>query len=59
MMTTFDKLLYTDIREGNIINTEEKRLTLAYEGITDVPPALIRDYGDIVEILDLSYNKLT
>ncbi|CAL8142267.1 unnamed protein product [Orchesella dallaii] len=59
MSTTFDKLLYMDIREGNIVSTEEKRLTLAYEGLTDVPKNLIQDYGSIVEILDLSNNKLT
>ncbi|ODN02772.1 Leucine-rich repeat-containing protein C10orf11 [Orchesella cincta] len=59
MSTTFDKLLYMDIREGNIVSTEEKRLTLAYEGLTDVPKNLIQDYGGIVEILDLSHNKLT
>lgn len=58
MKTAFDKLLYTDIRDGNIVSTEEKRLTLAYEGLTEVPCNLTTDYGDIVEILDLSYNKL-
>lgn len=59
MMTSFDKLLYMDIREGNIVSTEEKRLTLAYEGLVDVPKSLVQDYGEIVEILDLSHNKLT
>jgi hypothetical protein len=48
-----------DIREGDIVSTEDKRLTLAYEGLTEVPRNLFIDYGPILEILDLSHNLLT
>ncbi len=58
MISCFDKRTYMDIRDGNIVSTEEKRLTLAYEGIVDLPSNLVNDYGEVVEILDLSYNKL-
>jgi hypothetical protein len=57
-MTSLDKFVFVDNRDGNIVSTAEKRLTLAYEGLTDVPRNLIEDYGGFVEILDLSHNKI-
>lgn len=59
-MTSVDKILSEiNFREGNIVSTEEKRLTLAYEGLTEVPHNLLLDYAAILEILDLSHNKIS
>ncbi|CAG7731919.1 unnamed protein product [Allacma fusca] len=57
-MTSLEKYVFIDVRDGNIVSTAEKRLTLAYEGLTDMPRNLIEDYGNFIEILDLSHNKL-
>ena len=58
-MTSLEKFVFVEARDGNIVNTEEKRLTLAYEGLTDgIPRNIIEDYGSFIEILDLSHNKL-
>jgi hypothetical protein len=58
-MTSLEKLIFVDVRDGNIVSTEEKTLTLAYENLSDMPRSLIDDYGSIVEILDLSHNKIS
>jgi len=60
-MTSLEKFVFADVqeREGNIVSTEEKRLILAYENLIEMPWNLMEDYGQIVEILDLSHNKFT
>ena len=58
-MTSLEKFVFVDSRDGDIVSTAEKRLTLAYEGLTDLPRNLIEDYAGFVEILDLSHNKIS
>jgi len=58
-MTSLEKLVFVDVREGNIVSTEDKTLTLAYENLHDMPQSLIEDYGQVIEILDLSHNKFS
>lgn len=49
----------TILRSGTIVSTEEKRLTLAYEGLIRLPTHLLADYGPIIEVLDLSHNSIS
>lgn len=60
-MTSLEKYVFADVqeREGNIVSTQEKRLILAYENLIEMPRNLVEDYGHVIEILDLSHNKLT
>ena len=60
-MTSLEKFVFADVqeREGNIVSTEEKRLILAYENLIEMPRNLVEDYGQIIEILDLSHNKFS
>ncbi|GAB6029215.1 hypothetical protein CHUAL_004984 [Chamberlinius hualienensis] len=41
------------------VSTREKKLVLAYHHLTTVPDDVIIRYGDWLEILDLSHNKIT
>lgn len=52
-------IMETSYRSGDIVSTEERRLTLAYEGLIHPPVNLLSDYGPIIEILDLSHNSIS
>lgn len=58
-MSSLSKLVFIDHRdnETTCMTETDKRLTLAYEDLDDIPSNLVYSFGRFVHTLDISHNN--